>query len=142
MALPKWTDERTQQLVDFVGEVTLPVKNELLGGAKALIFPINWPEPFGLVMIEAMACGTPTIAFNRGSVPEVLEDGRTGYIVENIDEAVSSLGKIDDFDRGSCREIFEQRYSVEKMVISAQQAPVSPQQEAVISFSYFSSKFI
>ncbi len=103
-------------LVDFVGEVTLPVKNELLGGAKALIFPINWPEPFGLVMIEAMACGTPTIAFNRGSVPEVLEDGRTGYIVENIDEAVSSLGKIDDFDRGSCREIFEQRYSVEKMV--------------------------
>jgi glycosyltransferase involved in cell wall biosynthesis len=102
-------------LVEYIGEIDHDEKNEFLGGAAALLFPIDWPEPFGLVMIEAMACGTPVIAWRRGSVPEVLEDGVTGYIVENLDEAVDAVGRLDDLDRTTCREMFERRFDARRM---------------------------
>src|SRR5690606_26158258 len=82
-------------LVEYIGEIGEADKSAFLGGARALLFPIDWPEPFGLVMIEAMACGTPVVAFRGGSVPEVLDDGVTGFIVESIDEAVEAVGRID-----------------------------------------------
>lgn len=103
-------------LVDYVGEVDLAGKNKLLGNAKALIFPIDWPEPFGLVMIEAMACGTPTIAFRRGSVPEVIDHGITGFIVDNMEESIEALSRVESFDRKLCRARFEKRFNVERMV--------------------------
>jgi glycosyltransferase involved in cell wall biosynthesis len=102
-------------LVEFVGEIDHRGRNELLGGAAAFIFPIEWPEPFGLVMIEALACGTPVIAWRRGSVPEVLEDGVTGYIVESIDQAVEAVGKIDRLNRATCRRAFEERFIAFRM---------------------------
>ncbi|MEF3076700.1 glycosyltransferase family 4 protein [Methylobacter sp. Wu1] len=102
-------------LIEFIGEVDERGKNELLGGAKALIFPIAWPEPFGLVMIEAMACGTPVIAYRRGSVPEVMINGVTGYVVASKEEAVSAIDRIDQIDRGVCRSYFEERFSAERM---------------------------
>jgi glycosyltransferase involved in cell wall biosynthesis len=80
-----------------------------------LLFPIDWEEPFGLVMIEAMACGTPVIAFCRGSVPEIVEDGVTGYVVAGVEEAVAAVEKLADFDRKGCRERFESRFSVSRM---------------------------
>ena len=94
-------------LVEFVGELGQREKNEFLGKAKALLFPIDWPEPFGLVMIEALACGTPVIAWRRGSVPEVLADGKTGYIVESVPEAVNAVGRLDQLNRCECRRVFE-----------------------------------
>ena len=97
--------------VDFIGEVGDFQKNELLGGAAALLFPIDWPEPFGIVMIEAMACGTPVIAWAEGSVPEVIDDGVTGFIVRSIDEAVAAVRRIDRLDRGVVRATFERRFS-------------------------------
>lgn len=105
-------------LIEFIGEVDEKGKNELLGGAKALLFPIDWQEPFGLVMIEAMACGTPVIAYRRGSVPEVMTDGVTGYIVESEEEAVSAIARIDQIDRGICRSYFEKRFSADRMARS------------------------
>jgi glycosyltransferase involved in cell wall biosynthesis len=102
-------------LVEFLGEVGGKDKDDFLGHAHALLFPIDWPEPFGLVMIEALACGTPVIAFNRGSVPEVMEDGRTGFIVESVDEAVAAVGRLDTLDRRQCRAVFESRFSAERM---------------------------
>lgn len=101
--------------IDFIGEVNDQEKDELLGGALAVLFPIDWPEPFGLVMIEAMACGTPTIAFSCGSVPEVIDPGVTGYIVNDVNEAVKTLERIADFDRISCRRQFEARFTAERM---------------------------
>jgi glycosyltransferase involved in cell wall biosynthesis len=97
--------------VEYVGEIGDREKNAFLGGAKAVLFPISWPEPFGLVMIEAMACGTPVVAFDCGSVPEVIEDGVTGFIVRSQDEAVEALKKIDTLDRRKIRERFEKRFS-------------------------------
>lgn len=102
-------------LIEYIGEVDEQGKNELLGGAKALIFPIAWPEPFGLVMIEAMACGTPVIAYRRGSVAEVMKDGVTGYIVESEEQAVSAIDRIDRIDRGVCRSYFEHNFSSDLM---------------------------
>lgn len=102
-------------LVEFIGEVNDREKQELLGGARALLFPIDWPEPFGLVMIEAMACGTPVIAFRHGSVPEVMEEGRTGYVVESVEAAVEAVQRLDRIDRSVCREVFEQRFSSQAM---------------------------
>jgi glycosyltransferase involved in cell wall biosynthesis len=102
-------------LIDFVGEVDERGKDDLLGNARALLFPIKWPEPFGLVMTEAMACGTPVIAYRAGSVEEVMRDGVSGYIVESLDEAVQALQKVDQIDRRRCREYFEERFSVEQM---------------------------
>ena len=96
-------------LIEFVGEVGEQEKNVLLGGARALLFPIDWPEPFGLVMIESLACGTPVIAFDCGSVPEVLEHRKTGFIVRTVDEAIEALQKIDSLHRSECRQEVERR---------------------------------
>ena len=104
-------------LVEFIGEITEEEKREFLGNAFALLFPIDWVEPFGLVMIEAMACGTPTIAFRRGSVPEVIDAGVTGFVVESIDESVAALDKLQNFDRERCRQIFEARFSANRMAL-------------------------
>jgi glycosyltransferase involved in cell wall biosynthesis len=100
---------------EFIGEISEKDKREFLANAYALLFPIDWPEPFGLVLIEAMACGTPIIAFRRGSVPELIEEEVTGYIVDDIDGAVRALRKIQDFDRQRCRDVFEQRFSAARM---------------------------
>jgi glycosyltransferase involved in cell wall biosynthesis len=102
-------------LVEFIGEIGEKEKPEFLGKAFALLFPIDWVEPFGLVMIEAMACGTPTIAFRRGSVPEIIDPEVTGFIVEDVDESLSALDKIQRFDRARCRQVFEERFSANRM---------------------------
>jgi glycosyltransferase involved in cell wall biosynthesis len=101
--------------VEFVGEVDERGKQKLLGRATAMLFPIDWPEPFGLVMIEAMACGTPVIAFPRGSVPEVLEHGVTGFLVKDDEEAVQAIGRASALDRGRIRARFEERFSSRRM---------------------------
>lgn len=101
--------------IEYVGEINDQDKNEFLGNALALLFPIDWPEPFGLVMIEAMACGTPVVAFNCGSVPEIVVPGRTGFVVENIDEAVSAVSRIGTIDRRECRCEFERRFTADRM---------------------------
>src|SRR5882724_10922111 len=100
---------------EWVGEISDRQKDEFLGSAYALLFPIDWPEPFGLVMIEAMACGTPVIAYDCGSVPEVMEDGVTGFIVRDLDEAVKGVNRICDLSRSRCREVFEKRFAAERM---------------------------
>ena len=102
-------------LVEFLGEIDDSEKQELIGNARALLFPIDWPEPFGIVMIEAMACGTPVIAFRHGSVPEVIEPGLTGFIVESIDEAVEAARRIHTVDRRACRQRFEERFTAPRM---------------------------
>jgi len=101
--------------VDFIGEVGDFQKNELLGSAAALLFPIDWPEPFGLVMIEAMACGTPVIAWDEGSVREIVDDGVTGFIVRSIDEAVDAVRRVETLDRRRVRAAFERRFSAVAM---------------------------
>jgi glycosyltransferase involved in cell wall biosynthesis len=101
--------------VEYVGEIADPQKSAFLGGAAALLFPIDWEEPFGLVMIEAMACGTPVIAFRRGSVPEVVEDGMSGFIVDTVDEAVAATARIGEISRGDVRGRFDTRFTVERM---------------------------
>ncbi len=102
-------------LVEYVGEVNEQEKNELLGGALGLLFPIDWPEPFGLVMVEAMACGTPVIAFPLGAVPEVMRDGVTGFVVRDVDEAVAAVARLPEIDRAACRRHFEERFSARRM---------------------------
>jgi len=103
-------------LVEYVGEINDARKDEFLGNALALLFPIEWPEPFGLVMTEALACGTPVVAFRRGSVPEVIEDGVTGFIVEDMDEALDAVTRVRTLDRGRCRAVFEERFSSGRMM--------------------------
>jgi glycosyltransferase involved in cell wall biosynthesis len=105
-------------LVEYVGEVSDADKSELLRGADALLFPIDWPEPFGLVVIEALACGTPVIAWRHGSVPELLEEGVTGYIVESLDDAVDAAAVTGALDRRECRAAFESRFTVAHMASS------------------------
>jgi glycosyltransferase involved in cell wall biosynthesis len=97
--------------IEFVGEIGEDEKEDFLGGAYALLFPIDWPEPFGLVMIEAMACGTPVIAFRNGSVDEVMENGRSGFVVTTVDEAVDAVQRIADIDRAECRNVFDRRFT-------------------------------
>ncbi len=101
--------------VEFLGEIGDDQKEEFLGNARALLFPIDWPEPFGLVLIEALACGTPVIAFPHGSVPEIIEHGKSGFIVETVDEAVEAVRQISDVSRQTCRQIFEERFSAARM---------------------------
>jgi glycosyltransferase involved in cell wall biosynthesis len=102
-------------LVEFIGEIGTDEKNDFLGNAAALIFPINWPEPFGLVMIEALACGTPVIAYRCGSVPEIIDDGVVGFIVSNVQEAVDAVNKLQQIDRRDCRRHFDRYFSDERM---------------------------
>ncbi len=102
-------------LVDYIGEINEGQKARFLGDALALLFPIDWPEPFGLVMIESMACGTPVIAFRAGSVPEVIEDGVSGFVVTSIEEAASAVSRLSQLDRRSVREAFDNRFTVERM---------------------------
>jgi glycosyltransferase involved in cell wall biosynthesis len=116
----RYFTERLKPLIDgervqLVGEVDDRSKQGFLGNAAALLFPIDWPEPFGLVMIEAMACGTPVIAFRRGSVPEIIEDGVTGFIVDSAREAVEAVNKATRLDRRKIRAAFEQRFSSRRM---------------------------
>ena len=101
--------------VEFIGEINDAQKPAFLSGAKALLFPIDWPEPFGLVMIEAMACGCPIIAMRRGSVPEVMDDGVTGFVVNSVDEAVAACARLDEIDRAGVRARFEQRFTARRM---------------------------
>jgi glycosyltransferase involved in cell wall biosynthesis len=102
-------------LVEFVGEIGDNEKDEFLGNAYALLFPIDWPEPFGLVMIEAMACGTPVIAYRGGAVPEVMEQGHTGFIVQGLEDAVEAVRHVAQLSRKRCREVFEQRFTATRM---------------------------
>jgi glycosyltransferase involved in cell wall biosynthesis len=105
----------SQPGIEFVGEVNEAQKPAFLGNATALLFPIDWPEPFGLAMIEAMSCGTPVIAWRNGSVPEIVEEGRTGLIVESVDQAVAALEKAARLDRLGVRDRFEERFSAARM---------------------------
>jgi glycosyltransferase involved in cell wall biosynthesis len=102
-------------LVEFLGEIGEREKNAFLGGSKALLFPIDWPEPFGLVMIEAMACGLPVIAFPGGSVEEIVEDGVSGFVVDTVEEAMMAVRHLDRIDRRTCRQRFERRFSARRM---------------------------
>jgi glycosyltransferase involved in cell wall biosynthesis len=101
--------------VEFIGEIGEHEKSEFLGNAHAYLFPIDWPEPFGLTMIEAMACGTPTIAFNCGSVQEVMQEGLTGFIVEDLDQAVAAVEKVSSLERTACRNVFDKRFTATRM---------------------------
>ena len=101
--------------VEYIGEINEEQKCDFLGDAYALIFPIDWPEPFGLCMIEAMSCGTPTIAFDCGSVREVLKDGVTGFVVNNIEDAVAAVPRVASLSRPACRREFEKRFLASRM---------------------------
>jgi glycosyltransferase involved in cell wall biosynthesis len=101
--------------IEYIGEISEAEKSQFLGDAYAQVFPIDWPEPFGLCMIEAMACGTPTIAFNHGSVPEVLTEGLTGLVVDNVEQAVEAVPKVTALSRRACRLEFERRFTSARM---------------------------
>ena len=101
--------------MEYLGEIGGQDKDEFLGNARALLFPIDWPEPFGLTMIEAMACGTPVIAWRCGSVPEVIDEGVTGVIVQSLGEAVAAVQQLSTWSRRRCRERFEERFSAARM---------------------------
>jgi glycosyltransferase involved in cell wall biosynthesis len=102
-------------LIEYIGEIGEHEKAEFLGNAMALIFLIDWQEPFGLVLTEAMACGTPVIAYGMGSVPEVIDDGITGYIVDSVEAAAKAVRQLDALDRRTIRQVFEKRFSVRRM---------------------------
>jgi glycosyltransferase involved in cell wall biosynthesis len=104
-----------EPFVEYIGEVNDAEKGPLLAGARALLFPIDWQEPFGLVMIEAMACGTPTIAWGEGSVSEVLSDHLTGFIVESVDDAVAAVERAASLSRARIRREFERRFTAQRM---------------------------
>ena len=121
-------------LIEFVGEINEQQKTDFLGNATALLFPIDWAEPFGMVMIEAMSCGTPVIAFRNGSVPEVLDDGITGFIVESVPQAIEAANKLPQLSRSMIRQVFEKKFTACRMakdyvklyqsVCKCQQAPL------------------
>jgi glycosyltransferase involved in cell wall biosynthesis len=102
-------------LIEFIGEIGDSEKSAFLGNAKALLFPIDWPEPFGLVLIESIACGTPVIAWRCGSVSEIIDDGKTGFIVDTEDEAIQAVLKLDQLDRLTVRRAFEERFTADVM---------------------------
>ncbi len=110
--------EASDSFVQFIGEVGGKAKDQFLGGAKALLFPVDWPEPFGLVMIEAMACGTPVIGWRNGSVPEVICQGINGFVVSSLEEAVDAVGRLGEIHRDRCRKVFESSFGVERMTAS------------------------
>jgi len=103
------------ELIEFIGEIGDAEKNEFLGNASALLFPINWSEPFGIVLIEAIACGLPVVAYPLGSVPEIIEQGVSGFLVESVDEAVKAVKNLSRIDRRKCRKAFERRFSDRRM---------------------------
>jgi glycosyltransferase involved in cell wall biosynthesis len=109
-------------LIEYIGEINDQQKSDFLSGAIALLLPIDWPEPFGLVMIEAMACGTPVIAYNRGSVPEIVEDGLTGFIVEDEISAVADVGRLSELNRVAIRKRFEERFTARRMALDYMEA--------------------
>jgi glycosyltransferase involved in cell wall biosynthesis len=102
-------------LIEYIGEIGEREKAAFLGGAIALLFPIDWPEQFGLVMIESLACGTPVVAFRGGSVDEILDDGVTAFIVDNVRDAIAATRRIHSLSRGTCRRVFEQRFTASRM---------------------------
>ena len=106
---------KSASFVEFIGEVGGMEKDTFLGEAKALLFPVDWPEPFGLVMIEAMACGTPVIAWRKGSVPEIVRDGLTGFVVDDIESAVRCVPQLETIRRRDCRQVFEAHFRAERM---------------------------
>jgi glycosyltransferase involved in cell wall biosynthesis len=106
---------RDSSIAEWVGEISDEQKDEFLGNAYALLFPIDWPEPFGLVMIEAMACGTPVIAYDGGAVSEVVEEGRTGFIVKELEDAIKAVRRVPELSRARCREVFEKRFTSTRM---------------------------
>jgi glycosyltransferase involved in cell wall biosynthesis len=103
-------------LIEYVGEITDAEKNDFLGEAYALVCPYDWPEPFGIVLIEALACGTPVLAYRRGSIPEIIEHGVTGLISDDLQQMIASLEKVSTIDRARCRENFDRRFTVGRMV--------------------------
>jgi glycosyltransferase involved in cell wall biosynthesis len=118
----EYFDQKIRPLIDgtnieYIGEITDTQKSAFLSAAVALLVPIDWPEPFGLVMIEAMACGTPVIAFNRGSVPEVVDDGLTGFIVEDEKSAVGAVHRLSELSRSKIRKRFEERFTARRMAL-------------------------
>lgn len=131
---------RSHRNVEYIGEIADSQKSEFLGNARALLFPIDWPEPFGIVMIEAMACGTPVVAYRCGSVPEVIEHGRSGMIVCGVDDAVAALRVVDELDRAEVRRTFERRFTAERMAHDyaaiyqrlAMQVQLAPQRHPLI----------
>src|ERR1700723_4377624 len=104
-------------LVEYIAKIGDHEKRNFLRGAIGLLLPIDWPEPFGLVMIEAMACGTPVIAYNRGSVPEIIDEGLTGFIVEDETSAVAVVGRLAGLDRAAIRKQFEKRFTARRMAL-------------------------
>src|SRR6202030_3645659 len=104
-------------LVEYIGEIGDHEKSDFLSGAMGLLVPIDWPEPFGIVMIEAMACGTPVIAYNRGSVPEIIDEGLTGFIVEDETSALAAVGRLSQLNRGAVRKQFEKRFTARRMAL-------------------------
>jgi glycosyltransferase involved in cell wall biosynthesis len=105
-------------LIEFIGEITDSQKSAFLGRARALLFPIDWPEPFGLVMIESLACGTPVVAYRGGSVDEVIEDGVTGFVVDDLAQAIDATRRTHTLDRRACRDAFTRRFSAARMASS------------------------
>jgi glycosyltransferase involved in cell wall biosynthesis len=101
--------------VEFIGEISEAEKNDFLGGARALLFPIDWPEPFGLVLIEAMSCGTPVVAYGRGSVKEIIKDGENGFVVDHADQAVAAVKRLSEIPRARCRRAFDERFTARRM---------------------------
>ncbi|WP_447978912.1 glycosyltransferase family 4 protein [Candidatus Nitrospira bockiana] len=102
-------------LIEYVGEITDAEKDDFLGEALAMVAPYDWPEPFGLVLIEALACGTPVVCYRRGSIPEIIEDGKTGFICDTLNEMVSAVERIGSLNRADCRQAFEARFTAERM---------------------------
>ncbi len=122
------------ELIEFVGEISDSEKNAFLGNALAFLFPINWSEPFGIVLIESLACGAPVVAYPRGSVPEIIEDGTSGFLVNNVEEAAEALGNIAAIDRKKCRESFELRFSAKRMAhdyLNIYQRIAKPESESI-----------
>lgn len=102
-------------LIEFVGEISDAEKNDFVGNAIALVCPYDWPEPFGLVLIEALACGTPVLAYRRGSIPEIIDHGVTGFVCETLDEMVEAVGQVSLIDRRRCRASFDERFTADRM---------------------------
>jgi len=122
------------ELVEFIGEISDLEKNEFLGRAAALLFPINWSEPFGIVLIESLACGLPVVAYPLGSVPEIIEDKVSGFLVNSVDEAVKAVANVSRIDRKECRRAFERRFTSTRMAndyLSIYQRIVKPETEAI-----------